>query len=195
MNSEMGLRILLSAYACEPGKGSEPGVGWNWVCQIAKFHEVWLFTRENNRKSIEAALVSNPLPTVHFVYADLPRWVRFWKKGRRGIYVYYYLWQVAAYFTAKKLHQQVRFDVVHHITFVKYTMPSFMALLPVPFVWGPVGGGETTPSGFWWSFSLRGKLFEIFRTLARLTGELEVGSDPTCGQHSDASWLILMWQN
>ena len=169
----MGLRILLSAYACEPGKGSEPGVGWNWVCQIAKFHEVWLFTRENNRKSIEAALVSNPLPTVHFVYADLPRWVRFWKKGRRGVYVYYYLWQIAAYFTAKKLHQQVRFDVVHHITFVKYTMPSFMALLPVPFVWGPVGGGETTPSGFWWSFSLRGKLFEIFRMLARLTGELD----------------------
>ena len=74
---------------------------------------------------------------------------------------------------ARKLHQQVRFDVVHHVTFVKYTMPSFMALLPVPFVWGPVGGGETTPSGFWWSFSLRGKVFEIFRVLARRLGEFD----------------------
>jgi glycosyltransferase involved in cell wall biosynthesis len=169
----VGLRVLLSAYACEPGKGSEPGVGWNWVCQTARFHEVWVFTRANNRKPIEAALLSNPLPTVHFVYVDLPLWVRFWKKGRRGIYVYYYLWQIAAYFTAKKLHQKVRFDVVHHITFVKYAMPSFMALLPVPFVWGPVGGGETTPNGFWWSFSLRGKVFEVLRVVMRRLFELD----------------------
>jgi glycosyltransferase involved in cell wall biosynthesis len=173
MNSEVRLRVLLSAYACEPDKGSEPGVGWNWVCQIARFHEVWVFTRTNNRKSIEAALLTNPLPTVHFVYVDLPLWVSFWKKGRRGIYLYYYLWQIAAYFAGKRLHQQVKFDVVHHVTFVKYAMPSFMALLPVPFVWGPVGGGESAPSGFWWSFSLRGKVFEVLRTLACSLGELD----------------------
>jgi len=29
-------KILLSAYACEPKKGSEPGVGWNWAIQICK---------------------------------------------------------------------------------------------------------------------------------------------------------------
>ena len=173
MNSEMRLRVLLSAYACEPGKGSEPGVGWNWVCQMARFHEVWVITRANNGKSIEAALVSNPLPTVHFVYIDLPLWMRFWKKGRRGIYVYYYLWQIVAYVAARKLHKQFRFDVVHHVTFVKYSIPSLMGLLPVPFVWGPVGGGETTPNGFWWSFSLRGKVFEIFRATARRVGELD----------------------
>ncbi len=173
MNSEVSLRVLLSAYACEPDKGSEPGVGWNWVCQIARFHEVWVFTRTNNRKSIEAALLTNPLPTVHFVYVDFPYWARFWKRGRPSTYFYYYLWQIAAYVDAKKLHDQVKFDVVHHVTFVKYAMPSFMALLPVPFVWGPVGGGETTPPGFWWSFSLRGKVFEVLRVLMRRLFELD----------------------
>jgi glycosyltransferase involved in cell wall biosynthesis len=99
--------------------------------------------------------------------------MRFWKKGRRGIYVYYYLWQIVAYVAARKLHKQFRFDVVHHVTFVKYAMPSFMVLLPVPFVWGPLGGGETVPRGFWRSFSFRGKVFEIFRTLARRLGEFD----------------------
>ena len=28
--------ILISAYGCEPLKGSEAGVGWNWVLQMAK---------------------------------------------------------------------------------------------------------------------------------------------------------------
>jgi hypothetical protein len=30
------LRILLSVYACEPGKGSEPGVGWRWAVEMAR---------------------------------------------------------------------------------------------------------------------------------------------------------------
>ena len=74
-------RVLLSAYACEPVKGSEPGVGWNWVRQLSQFAEVWVLTRANNRNSIEAAIAEHPLPHVHFVYYDLPRWMSFWKRS------------------------------------------------------------------------------------------------------------------
>ncbi|NUQ42892.1 MAG: hypothetical protein HUU32_16005 [Calditrichaceae bacterium] len=38
MNTFPGKKILISAYACEPDKGSEPGVGWNRVRQIARFY-------------------------------------------------------------------------------------------------------------------------------------------------------------
>ncbi len=39
-------KILLSAYACEPNKGSEAGIGWNWVLEIAKRgHNVTVITR------------------------------------------------------------------------------------------------------------------------------------------------------
>ena len=48
------MNVLLSAYACEPGRGSEPGVGWNQVCQISRFHTVWALTRSNNREIIES---------------------------------------------------------------------------------------------------------------------------------------------
>ena len=36
------IRVLISAYACEPNKGSEPGVGWNWALQMAKMDEVYV---------------------------------------------------------------------------------------------------------------------------------------------------------
>ena len=165
------LRVLLSAYACEPGKGSEPGVGWNWVRQIARFAEVWVLTRANNRPAIETALAGEPLPGVHWVYFDLPRWARFWKKGQRGVHLYYYLWQIGAYRIGRRLHRRVAFDLVHHVTFVNYWLPSFLVLLPVPFVWGPVGGGESAPRAFYRTFSLRGRVHEWLRDLARRLGE------------------------
>ncbi len=167
------MRVLISAYACEPDKGSEPGVGWNWVRQIARFHEVWVVTRANNRDTIEKSLATKPLPNVHWIYFDLPRWARFWKKGERGLHPYYYLWQIGAYFVARKAHRVVIFDLVHHVTFVNYWMPSFLAMLPIPFVWGPVGGGESAPHSFWHSFSLRGKLYEMQRDAIRSLAQLD----------------------
>lgn len=166
------MRVFISAYACEPGKGSEPGVGWNWGRQIACIaDEVWVITRANNRPVIEEALKEDSLPNVHWVYFDLPRWARFWKKGQRGVHLYYYLWQVGIYFLARRLHQTVKFDLIHHVTFVNYWMPSFLALLPVPFIWGPVGGGESAPWTFYRTFSWRGRIYEYLRSGIRWFGE------------------------
>jgi hypothetical protein len=67
------MKILLSAYACEAGRGSEPGVGWNTALEIAKYHEVWVLTRpDDGRPAIEAELAQNPNPNLHFVYFTLP---------------------------------------------------------------------------------------------------------------------------
>jgi glycosyltransferase involved in cell wall biosynthesis len=152
------LRILLSAYACEPGKGSEPGVGWNWAMALAKRgHDVWVVTRSNNRQSIENGL-SNQEDSVrarlNFIYYDLPAWARWWKKGNRGVHLYYLLWQWGAYLEARRSHAQNRFDLVHHVTFVSVRQPSFMGNLGIPFIFGPVAGGEHAPwrlrAGYGW---------------------------------------------
>ena len=165
------LKVLVSAYACEPGKGSEPGAGWNWVKQISRFHEAWVITRTNNRAPIETALAKEPMCRVHWTYFDLPRWARFWKRGQRGVYPYYYLWQIGAYFVGKSLHKKVGFDLIHHITFGNYWMPSFLALLSVPFVWGPLGGAESAPREFYKILSFRGKIYEWSRNIVRWIGE------------------------
>ena len=168
------LKVLLSAYACEPGEGSEPGVGWNVAVHLAQHHDVWVLTRANNRAVIERELEKNPIPNLYFVYHDLPPWARFWKRGQRGVQLYYYLWQLTVVPLVRKLHRQVGFDVAHHVTFVKYWSPSALALLNnVPFIWGPVGGGESAPLAFWPTFGIRGIVYETLRSLARCMGELD----------------------
>ncbi|MBK8444254.1 MAG: hypothetical protein IPL35_12920 [Sphingobacteriales bacterium] len=77
-------RILVSAYAINPYKGSEDGMGWNFVLQIARFHKVFAITRENNRIHIEKYQQENPnddYQNIQFLYYDLPYWLRFWKKA------------------------------------------------------------------------------------------------------------------
>lgn len=167
------LKVLVSAYACRPNMGSEPGVGWNVVRELVKNHKVWVFTRYDNRPTIEAELVSNPIPGLHIVYYDLPHWVRWSKQEQRRVQLHYYLWQIGAYFVARNLHREVGFDIVHHVTYVKYWSPSFLSLLPVPFIWGPVGGGESAPKAFWQDFSLCGKAYETLRDFVRWLGECD----------------------
>ena len=160
------LKVLISAYACEPGKGSEPGVGWNVTVEAARRHDVWVITRANNRPMIEPELARNPMPSLHMVYYDLPRWTRWWKRGARGTRLYYYLWQLALYSVARRLHQEIRFDVTHHVTFVTYWMPSLIPFLPAPCLWGPVGGGESAPKALQVDGGWRGRLFEGLRSIA-----------------------------
>jgi glycosyltransferase involved in cell wall biosynthesis len=148
-------------------------VGWNWVRQIARFNEVWIVTRANNCQPIEEALSRDPLPNAHFVYFDLPAWTRFWKRRGYGVRPYYYLWQLGVFFLVKRLLRHTHFDLVHHLTFGNYCLPGFLAMLPVTFVLGPVGGGESAPRAFWWSFSMRGKIYEVLRSLRRSLGQLD----------------------
>ena len=68
------LKVLMSAYACEPGRGSEPEVGWQWAFQMARFHEVTVVTRANNRAVIDRALADYPGAKPEFIYYDLPAW-------------------------------------------------------------------------------------------------------------------------
>jgi len=162
------LCILLSAYACEPNQGSEPGIGWHWATRLARAgHNVRVLTRANNRATIESALAASPVPNLSFAYYDLPVWMRRWK-NHAGLWarLYYLLWQCGAYGVARRLCREVRFDVVHHITFGVFRHPSFLAFLGRPFVFGPVGGGETAPHELRKTFPLRGYLIDLMRDLA-----------------------------
>lgn len=169
------MKILLSAYSCEPGKGSEPGVGWNIAREVSRHHQVWVFTRPDESKAaIEAELARNPNPNLNFVYFTLPFWKDSLKWGQSGaMQIHYYLWQIQAFFVARRLHKKIGFDLAHHVTFVKYSTPSFISLLKIPFVWGPVGGGEQAPKPFFQDFNTKAKRYETLRLWAHRIGELD----------------------
>lgn len=166
------MKILLSAYACEAGRGSEPGVGWNTAWEAAKYHEVWVLTRPDDGKPAnDAFLEKNPNPNLHIVYFTLPIFGGFWQLGSIAFVLHYYLWQIQAYFVARRLHHEIGFDVAHHATFVRYSSPSFIACLPIPFIWGTVGGAEEAPRAFFRDFSPRARIYEFLRWFAHKVGE------------------------
>ena len=65
------LKVLVSAYACSPYKGSEPGVGWGFVTELSKYHDLWVIVEEEKfRSDIEKfqSLNSSQPSSVHFYF-------------------------------------------------------------------------------------------------------------------------------
>lgn len=135
-------KILLSAYACEPNKGSEPGVGWNWVIHLAEKYEVYVITRKNNQEPIEQFVRDNRLEHVQFYYHDCSKLWRKIKKFPNGIFLYYKKWQQEILPLARTIVKKENIELVHHVTFNEFRTPGKLYKLDVPFVWGPVGGGQ-----------------------------------------------------
>jgi glycosyltransferase involved in cell wall biosynthesis len=163
------MRILAFAYACEPGRGSEPGAGWSWARMLAGLGETWVVTRANNRAAIEAGLAGLPeADRLHFLYVDLPERARRWKRGRRGIHLYYLLWQLAALRAAREAHRRERFDLVWHLTLANVWFGSVAPLVGPPAVYGPVGGGARVPWRLLPTLGARGVATEAVRTSVEL---------------------------
>lgn len=163
------MKILLSAYACEPNKGSEPGVGWNWAIQLARnsAHDIFVITRTNNKDVIakhkqENAAYSN----LHFYYYDLPYLFLWAKRHGFSVNLYYIIWQIGVFKLAKGLNKKYQFDLVHHITFGVFRDISFLYKLKVPFVFGPVGGGEYAPDQLTKNFTKKEQIKEKIRKTA-----------------------------
>ncbi|MET1156402.1 glycosyltransferase [Arthrobacter sp.] len=160
-------RVLMSAYACGPGMGSEPGAGWAFAEAAARHSDVWVITRRRFEPQIRAALAADPAlaSRLHPVYLDLPNWCLRLKKQHRDVYWYYPLWQRLVGQKALELHREVQFDVAHHVTFASDWMPCGLTALPaaVPLVWGPVGGASYVPVRLLHWLGLRGALIELGR--------------------------------
>lgn len=164
------LRVLISAYACEPHKGSEPEVGWQWALQMARFHDVTVLTRTNNRAVIEKELEilqgKQPLPA--FVYHDESLFLLDLKRDLSALKLYYILWQRSAHEVIHDLHRANPFDLFHHVTFAAFRYPSAIWGHGVACVWGPVGGIESIPLGLLpWSHP-KSLLREIARDMHNL---------------------------
>ncbi len=165
------MKVLVSAFSCGPGRGSEPGIGWNWVEQISREHEVWLLTSDEFEADIRRQLT----PGIHASFiGSFRRWNRLRNFAVPGLdWLYYYWWQWKACRIATRLHTAVTFDIAHHVTFGSWRAPSFISLLPVPFVFGPVGGGETIPRPFWRELGRRGRLYEAVRAAGQVVCYLD----------------------
>lgn len=142
-------KVLISAYACHPGMGSEMGMGWNWVSRIALHHDVWLLTEENRCAPVITEYIEHHpelRDSLHVIPVPRERYLEgLWS---HFYYLTYMLWHKKAYQAALKLHNEVGFDLAHQLNMIGYREPGYLWRLPVPFIWGPIGGHAQFP----WSY-------------------------------------------
>jgi len=160
------LRVLVSAYACSPCRGAEANVAWNLVRELSARHEMTVITRTIQREAIENS-DEDWTGRVRWIYFDPPRWMTFWRQGKHGLAPFYLLWHLMARHRAKDWIRRFGIDLCHHVTIGTYLLPSPLADLGPPLVFGPVGGGERTPIGLRHDFGWRGKFEEWVRDTVR----------------------------
>jgi glycosyltransferase involved in cell wall biosynthesis len=186
---ERRLNVLISAYACEPDKGSEPEVGWQWALQMARFHEVSVLTRANNRTAVESALSSRlgPDRLPRFIYHDLGQLWLFLKRRTPMAKLYYVLWQRSARNLIGQVHQARPFDLMHHVTFAGFRYSAATAGHQAASIWGPVGGIEAIPPALLpWHHPA-----SLAQELLRNANRLHAASPRALRKHARATTLIL----
>ncbi len=161
--------LIISAYACEPLKGSEPAVGWNWVLQLAQRNRVHVITRSNNQEVIEKHLPQEVSNNLRFHYYDTPNFIKRLKRRDRGLYFYNFCWQIGIIKVAKLIAKREHVNYTIHLTFGSIWMPTFLPLLSIPFIWGPIGGGESVPRSFFSVLPWKQKIVQQFRYLLNAT--------------------------
>jgi hypothetical protein len=157
-NKAVKPHILLSVFACSPNRGSEAGVAWNWVLALRRRDvSLTVVTQERNRAAIEAWCASDAkaqLVDVQFIFVSLfrDRTIPF---GTAGHYLYYYLWQMIALVQLLRSGAWRHASIVHHLVYGGINAGSLLWLLPRPFMFGPMGGGEAAPMRFFQRFGRR----------------------------------------
>lgn len=162
------LKILVSAYACAPNQGSEPGMGWNFVMGLARFHELHVIVEKRKwEKPINDFLENNPglNDSVSFYFIDKKRNKLLRRIWPPSYYWFYKSWQKETYKLACQLDKKENFDLIHQLNMVGYREPGYLWQIKKPFVWGPIGGLENSPWSFLPSLGAKGMMFYTGRNI------------------------------
>jgi len=139
------VRVLIVAFACDPRAGSESFIGWNAIKALCGRVDLEVVTSDNSRLGLEKEAAERPLGfRVHYLgtktnwhpnrmVARLQSWLQAFDFSR----------QVLA--KAQQIHSERPLDLTHHVTITTWRVPSLLWRLGVPFIWGPIGGGEPFP--------------------------------------------------
>ena len=164
-------KIFVSAFACDPTIGSEPGVGWHWALELSKYYDVWLLTVTQDHGSIKDKIkdyfINHPEEDrgIHFIYYDLPKPFRVMKKNIMSMRLYYILWQKFSNKIVKKVMLDNEIMVFHLLTYGNMLWPVSSFGQSKYFVWGPTGGMDVIEKEYTKFYSLRSRIFESFRRI------------------------------
>lgn len=155
--------ILVNAYAVNPNWGSEQGMGWNWVVNLAKYCHLDVITEGQWQLEIEERVAALPQrDSLKFHYLPVADEIRAmcWNQGDWRFYLHYEKWQRRALSKAKEICASKKIDILHQLNMIGFREPGYLwEIKDIPFVWGPIGGMELMPMSYLRGAPLRQRFF------------------------------------
>lgn len=198
------MKILVNCYACSPYQGSEPGMGWNFVRCLSRYHELHIITEYKYRDELERFFAENPEEKrcCHFYFVKRERHNLLRKIWPPSYYWYYEKWQRKVLRLAEELERKENFDVIHQLNMVGYREPGYLWMMNKPFVWGPIGGFNITPWKLLPTMGLKGCLFYLLRNIinlyqmhftSRISTAVKSSKALICATRDDAVAVKRLW--
>lgn len=141
------LKVLINAYSCCPNMGSEQGMGWNWISNIAKTCEVFVIT-ESEYENVNSRLADNyeqygvtkeQCDRMHFYFVPAGETEEesakirsmCWNQGTWSFYLKYAKWQEKALTVARNIideHERngSKIDVMHQLNMAGFREPGML---------------------------------------------------------------------
>lgn len=146
------MNILINAYACAPNWGSEQGMAWHWITELAKMHNLYVITEGEWKKEIEEAVaLLDVKDNIHFYYNPVSDKIRSmcWNQGDWRFYWYYRKWQKKTLTIARQICSEHRIDIIHQLNMIGFREPGYLwDIYDTHSIWGPVGGMEIVPLSY-----------------------------------------------
>lgn len=155
------IKVLVNAYACCPDMGSEQGMAWKWISNLAKYCELYVITEDEYHEQNENTIKKFPWgKNIHFYYIPVPDKVRqmCWNQGDWRFYIHYARWQKKAMYKARQIIDSVQIDVMHQLNMAGFREPGMLYKINeeriqegkkrIPLIWGPIAGYGTIPLSF-----------------------------------------------
>ena len=141
------LKVLINAYACCPNMGSEQGMGWNWISNIAKTCEVFVVT-ESEYEHVNSRLAENyeqygitkeQCDRMHFYFIPAGETEEesakirsmCWNQGTWAFYLKYAKWQKKALAVARNIIDEQekvgsKIDIMHQLNMAGFREPGML---------------------------------------------------------------------
>ncbi|WP_439111421.1 glycosyltransferase family 4 protein [Lentibacter sp.] len=153
------LKVLILADECNPEWPSLPIVGYKYARAIAEHCDVTVATHVRNRENIEKAAHGLDMVYLDTEYIAAPmfklaRWLRggeevAWSTSMMMNYLPYLAFEREVWKHFKGALKAREYDIVHRITPMSPTLPSYIAhKLKTPFLIGPLNGNLDWPKAF-----------------------------------------------
>jgi glycosyltransferase involved in cell wall biosynthesis len=163
------ISILINAYACAPDMGSEPGMAWNWVINLANYCKVYIITEGEWKLEIEDTILKLPQgKNMVFYYNPVSERIRkmCWNQGDWRFYFFYIKWQKKTLKIANEIIKNNQIDLVHHLNMIGFREPGYLwKIEDKPYIWGPIDAKSAFPIKYLREASLKIKLYLMLKNV------------------------------